>query len=229
METTKSTGVNSLSNLKGRAAHTAKRIVNAMNEDTDAAMCHTFAALTDGAKAIALQAGHYSNTYIRGNANGMDVTAAAQELEAKAAANVTRKLRKIDHAAAVAFLAEYISRQRNEVAKETTTVTAPKFEELTHAATNIVLTAENDGDIYRRYVETLIGSLAKKVAKGVQLNASTLAASSVVANIIRESIKGMKSSGWSNPVTASDRKQAAAYLANAYISDAIENAEYLNA
>ena len=36
METTKSTGVNSLSNLKGRAAHTAKRIVNAMNEDTDA-------------------------------------------------------------------------------------------------------------------------------------------------------------------------------------------------
>ena len=110
-----------------------------------------------------------------------------------------------------------------------TTDNAPKFEELTHAATNIVLTAENDGDIYRRYVENLVESLAKKVAKGVNLDASTLASSGAVANIIRESIKGMKSSGWTNPVTASDRKQAAAYLANAYISDAIENAEYINA
>ncbi len=106
---------------------------------------------------------------------------------------------------------------------------SPSFEELTHAATNIVLTAENDGDIYRRYVENLVESLAKKVAKGVQLNASTLASSGAVSNIIRESIKGMKSSGWTNPVTSSDRKQAAAYLASVYISDAIENAEYINA
>lgn len=106
---------------------------------------------------------------------------------------------------------------------------SPSFEELTHAATNIVLTAENDGDIYRRYVEQLVNSLAKKVAKGVQLNAATLAASSVVATIIRESIKGMKQSGWTDPITASDRKQAAAYLASVYISDAIENAKYINA
>lgn len=110
-----------------------------------------------------------------------------------------------------------------------TTNNAPKFEDLTHAATNIVLTAQNDGDIYRRYVEQLVNSLAKKVAKGVQLNASTLASSGVVANIIRESIKGMKSSGWDDPVTTSDRKQAATYLASVYISDAIENAEYINA
>lgn len=109
-----------------------------------------------------------------------------------------------------------------------TTYNAQEFEELTHAATNIVLIAENDGDIYRRYVETLIGLLAKKVAKGIQLNASTLAASSVVANIIRESIKGMKSNGWVDPITASDRKQAA-YLASVDISEAIENAEYINA
>lgn len=106
---------------------------------------------------------------------------------------------------------------------------SPTFEELTLAATNIVLTAENDGDIYRRYVEQLVNSLAKKVTKGVQLNATTLASSGAVTNIIRESIKGMKSSGWTNPITASDRKQAAAYLASVYISDAIENAEYNNA
>lgn len=105
----------------------------------------------------------------------------------------------------------------------------PSFEDLTHAATNIVLTAENDGDIYRRDVEPLINALAKKVAKGVQLSASNLANSCAVANIICESIKGMKSSGWTDPVTASDRKQAATYLASVYISDAIENAEYINA
>lgn len=109
------------------------------------------------------------------------------------------------------------------------TTAAPKFEELTHAATNIVLTAENDGDIYRRYVAPLIASLAKKVVKGLQLNASTLIGSSVVANIIRESLKGMKLSGWTDPVTTTDRKQAAAYLASVYISDAIENAESINA
>lgn len=87
----------------------------------------------------------------------------------------------------------------------------PSFEELTHATTNIVLTTENDGDIYRRYVEPLVNALEKKVTKGVKLNASTLASSGAVANIIRESIKGMKSSGWANSVTASDRKQAALY------------------
>lgn len=105
----------------------------------------------------------------------------------------------------------------------------PSFDELTHAAANIELTAENDGDIYRRYVEPLVNALAKKVAKGIQLDASTLASSGAVANIIRESIKSMKSSGWTSPVTASDRKQAAAYLASAYISEAIENVEYINA
>lgn len=171
------TGVNSLSNIKGSAKHIAVRIINAMNEDKDPSMCHTFAALTDGAKAIALQAGHYSNTYVRGNANCMDVTAAAQELEAKAAANVSRKLRKIDHAAAVAFLAEYIRRWRNEVAKEPTPA-APETETTTNTATamtttdtaNNVATAyeethtarcldiylKNTADIYERYTLPLI-------------------------------------------------------------------------
>lgn len=117
----------------------------------------------------------------------------------------------------------------NDTTMKEETTNAPAFDSLSHAAVNIVLTAENDGDIYRRYVKQLVNSLAKKVTKGVQLNASTLASFGAVANIIRESIKGMKLSGWTNPVTASDRKQAAAYLASVYISDAIENAEYINA
>lgn len=102
--------------------------------------------------------------------------------------------------------------------------TAPEFSELSHTATNIVLTAENDGDIYRRHVQPLISSLAKKLEAGKVLTLRALAESAVMAVIIRESIKGMKAGGWDIPVNTADRKQAAAYLANVYMSDAYENA-----
>lgn len=98
--------------LKGMAKHTYNRVMSAMAEDTTAAMLHTFAALTDGAKAISLQSGKFSNLYIRGEHKGMAAEEAAKELTERAAACVSRKLRKIDMVCAVAFLAEYISRQR---------------------------------------------------------------------------------------------------------------------
>lgn len=98
--------------LKGMAKHTYNRVMSAMAEDTTAAMLHTFAALTDRAKAIALQSGKFSNLYIRGECKGMAAEEAAKELTERAAACVSRKLRKIDMACAVAFLAEYIARQR---------------------------------------------------------------------------------------------------------------------
>lgn len=99
-------------NLKGMTKHTYNRVMSAMAEDTTAAMLHTFAALTDGAKAIVLQSGKFSNLYIRGERKGMAAEEAAKELTERAAACVSRKLRKIDTICAVAFLAEYISRQR---------------------------------------------------------------------------------------------------------------------
>lgn len=98
--------------LKGMAKHTYNRVMSAMAEDTNPAMLHTFAALTDGAKAIVLQSGKFSNLYIRGERKGMTAEDAAKELTERAAACVSRKLRKIDTICAVAFLAEYISRQR---------------------------------------------------------------------------------------------------------------------
>lgn len=104
--------IEAAANLKGIAKHTYNRVMSAMAEDTTAAMCHTFAALTDGAKAIALQSGKFSNLYIRGERKGMAVEEAAKELTERAAACVSRKLRKIDMVCAVAFLAEYINRQR---------------------------------------------------------------------------------------------------------------------
>lgn len=170
------TGVNSLSTLKGRAAHTAKRIINAIQEDNEPSMCHTFAALTDGAKAIVLQAGHYSNTYIRGNASCMDAAAAAQKLETTAAANVTRKLSKIDHAAAVAFLAEYISRQRKAIEAPTTPEpttpendttmkdeTTNNVQEYSHAARCLQTWLDNSEEIYSRYTVPAIKATAKQI------------------------------------------------------------------
>lgn len=108
--------------LKGMAKHTYNRVMSAMAEDAAAAMLHAFAALTDGAKAIALQSGKSSNLYIRGERKGMAAEEAAKELIERAAACVSRKLRKIDTVCAVAFLAEYISRQRK--ADEPTTTPA---------------------------------------------------------------------------------------------------------
>ena len=106
-------------NLKGMAKHTYDRVMSAMAEDTTAGMLHAFAALTDGAKAVALRSGNFANTFIRGEQKNTSAEEAAKELAEIAANCVTRKLRKIDHICAVAFLAEYISRHRK--AEEPTT------------------------------------------------------------------------------------------------------------
>lgn len=98
-----------------KANNTYNRVMSAMAEDKEPSMCHTFAALTQQAKTIALQAGHYSNAYIRGAYKTMPVAEAAKELTERTADDVQCKLRKIDHVCAVAFLAEYIERQRKTI------------------------------------------------------------------------------------------------------------------
>lgn len=110
-----SQAIEAAATLKGMAKHTYNRVMSAMAEDTTAAMLHTFATLTDGAKAIVLQSGKYSNLYIRGERKGMSAEEAAKELTERAADGVSRKLRKLDHICAVAFLAEYIIRQRKAI------------------------------------------------------------------------------------------------------------------
>lgn len=107
------TGVNFYpANLKGMAKHTYNRVMSAMAEDNDRYMGHTFADLTDGTKALVHNSGHFANLYIRGKHKGMAAEEAAKELTERAAAITERKLRNIDMICAVAFLAEYISRQR---------------------------------------------------------------------------------------------------------------------
>lgn len=227
-----SQNIEQAANLKGMAKHTYNRVMSAMAEDTTAAMLHAFAVLTDGAKAIALQSGKFSNLYIRGEHKGMAAEEAAKELTERAAVYVTRKLRKIDMVCAASFLAEYISRQRkaDEPTTEPTDNTpatmnanetkVPEFSELSHAATNIVLAAENTQSIYAAHVEPLLRSLERKAAKGVTLSLDTLAKSSPMAVIIRESIKEVKRTSY-DPFSANtdDRRAAALYLANIYIGE----------
>lgn len=111
--------ISATATLKGMAKHTYNRVMSAMADDATAGMLHAFAALTDGAKAIALRSGNFANTFIRGEQKNTSAEEAAQELAEIAANCVSRKLRKIDMVCAVAFLAEYISRQRK--AEEPTT------------------------------------------------------------------------------------------------------------
>lgn len=112
---------------------------------------------------------------------------------------------------------EIVATGATEYANETK---APEFSELSHAATNIVLAAENTQSIYAAHVEPLLRSLERKAAKGVTLSLDTLAKSYAMAAIVRESIKEVKRTSY-DPFSANadDRRAAALYLANIYIGD----------
>lgn len=134
-----------------------------------------------------------------------------------------------------------LKQQLNEMENELTPTTdtpetmnanetkAPKFSELSHTATNIVLTAENDGDIYRSHVAPLILSLTNKIKRGITPNRKRLAQSGAMRSIIAAAIAEMYCAGWmegNTKITAAERKEAANYLAWSYISDAED--EYNN-
>lgn len=99
-------------------------------------------------------------------------------------------------------------------------IAAPSFEELTHAATNIVLTAQNDGAIWSRLIEPLIATIARKASRGVSLDICRLAKSSAMGAVIRAAISWMGAAGWDGPVTSNDRAQSSLYLAECFIERA---------
>lgn len=122
------------------------------------------------------------------NLKGMAAEEAAKELTERAAACVSRKLRKIDTICAVAFLAEYISRQRKAIetpetpnpnntpatmnANETTEIS-----ELTHAGQCLDIYLHNTSDIYERYTVPAIKRVTRAIKAGeyVSDNAAQLA------------------------------------------------------
>lgn len=160
--------ISAAATLKGMAKHTYNRVISAMAEDNEPSMLHTFATLTDGAKAIALQSGKFSNLYIRGERKGMAAEEAAKELTERAAACVSRKLRKIDTICAVAFLAEYISRQRKADEPTTTeptnnTPTTMNAKETISAAIIAELNTRNDRSAWNKGVTEYATELAESL------------------------------------------------------------------
>lgn len=124
---------------------------------------------------------------------------------------------------------EYINPDNTPSTMNANEVQVPEFSELSHTATNIVLTAENDGDIYRRHVAPLVLSLTNKFKRGITPDSKRLAQSSVMRSIIAAALAEMYCAGWmedNTKVTAAERKEAANYLAWSYISDAED--EYNN-
>lgn len=92
------------------------------------------------------------------------------------------------------------------------------FNELTHGATNIVLTAEND---YKHYkvLEWLANCIAKKVKRGQSVDAAHLANCSVMQTLCRNVANELKQYDINASMT--DRKEAAQYLAQS-VFDMVE-------
>lgn len=167
------------------AKYTYNRVKSAMAEDENPHLSAAFTVLPEGAKSIALQSGHFSNLYIRGERKGMAVEEAARELTERSAACVSRKLRKIDMVCAVAFLTEYINRQRKEEEPTTTepnnTTTTVNANETTvqgysHAAHCLELYLHNTSEIYDRYTVPAIERVRRafKAGEHVSNNAKQL-------------------------------------------------------
>lgn len=114
-----------------------------------------------------------------------------------------------------------------ETAETAENVAVPEFDELSHGAMNIVLIADNTERIYTRFVRPLARCLCKKHKRGLKLSVSVLAESSTLKAIIRESIKKINRVNSDITITSNDRKQAALHLANAYISSATFEPQFL--
>ena len=159
--------------------------------------------------------------YTLGNYNSVWIDKGATMFNVSLANGETVEIDSDNYSTAEEIATAIISTITNTPSTMTANETkAPESVELTHAATSIVLAAENTCNIYQNHVEPLLRSLERKAAKGVTLSLDTLAKSSAMAVIIRESIKEVKRTSY-DPFSANkdDRRAAALYLVNIYISE----------
>lgn len=222
----KTTGTTAAS-LKGMAKHVYNRIISALAADASEYCAGAFAALTDGAKAIAYISGHFANLYIRGERKSLPVEDAAKELTERAAATAERKLRKADHVIAVAFLAEYLrrrrQRQRVEVAAaytspQTTTQKEIQPAELTHAGQCLEIYLDNTREIYERYTVPAIEFVAAFAdPEGYMSQSDADALSEQIAEAIKAAARLVKKYDHLTP-TAEDVEQVTRTY-RAYIAD----------
>lgn len=178
---------------------------------------------------ISNEANNYTDTKYNNTLTGFTSEEAASKAAKEALRDAAGELMKWDAICYIETLNAWVLANNGHwllVAKIEATETeqpetkAPEFSELSHAATNIVLAAENTQSIYAAHVEPLLRSLERKAAKGVTLSLDTLAKSYAMAAIVRESIKEVKRTSY-DPFSANadDRRAAALYLADIYIGD----------
>lgn len=109
--------------------------------------------------------------------------------------------------------------------KNIAAVVAPSFDELSHAAVNIVLEAENTAKLDREIISPLVVTLIRKIRRGETLDMAKLAGSSAVKNLVRAAIAEARKDGFSDAITTDDRSAAALHLAACIIDRATEDAE----
>lgn len=99
---------------------------------------------------------------------------------------------------------------------------APDFDTLSHAAQNVALYVDNDGETYRKLLRPLTEQITRRLIKGAPVELRHLAECSTMAKITLVGIRECRR--WNIHPTKDDRRAAALYLAGLIIDTAREEA-----
>lgn len=96
------------------------------------------------------------------------------------------------------------------------------------AVREILLWFENDNDLYDRFNVPIANMLVKKMRKGVQLDLETLAKSSMIDNVVRETLRSYWRRFGSFPVDTETRKEMKHEIAQSILIYAQDQFDYEN-
>ena len=96
------------------------------------------------------------------------------------------------------------------------------------AVREILLWFENNSDLYDRFSVPIANMLVKKMRKGVQLDLETLAKSSMIDNVVRETLRSYWRAFGSFPVDPQTRKEMKHEIAQSIMIYAQDQFDYEN-
>ena len=96
------------------------------------------------------------------------------------------------------------------------------------AVREILLWFENDNDLYDHFNVPIANMLVKKMRKGVQLDLETLAKSSMIDNVVRETLRSYWRAFGSFPVDPQTRKEMKHEIAQSILIYAQDQFDYEN-
>lgn len=99
---------------------------------------------------------------------------------------------------------------------------APDFDTLSHAAQNVALYVDNDGETYRKLLRPLTEQITRRLIKGAPVELRHLAECSTMAKITLVGVRECRR--WGIRPTKDDRRAAALYLAGLIIDTARKEA-----